>query len=245
LLAIADAAGGDWPQRARQTLAQSQEATDDQSRLGLLLTDVKAIFAAKGADRLSSSDLVNALVAIEGRPWAEYGKSRKPVSKNQLARALKPLGIAPELARVVGTPARAYLLDHFAEAFERYLPPEGASESLHRYKRDEMGTSEPFQTVTPDFDVTVAKCEKSNTGGLCNGVADEKGGIGDDATCGDVYSPVCEHCGTAERTSRPVETFQIDGVAHHLHPGCRDEWLASPDPNDWAFNLEDGKPHSG
>ena len=35
--------------------------------------------------------LADALAAIEGGRWAEYGKARKPVTKNQLAQLLKGL----------------------------------------------------------------------------------------------------------------------------------------------------------
>ena len=32
---------------------------------------------------------------MEGHPWAEMGKSRKPITLNKLARMLKPLGVGP------------------------------------------------------------------------------------------------------------------------------------------------------
>ena len=40
-------------------------------------------------------DLVEPLVGLDGRPWAEIGKSRKPMTQIRLARMLKPLGIVP------------------------------------------------------------------------------------------------------------------------------------------------------
>ena len=54
----------------------------------MLLFDIKAVFDDKSVDRLSSEELCEALANMEGRPWAEFSKSRKPVSKNQLARLL-------------------------------------------------------------------------------------------------------------------------------------------------------------
>ena len=48
---------------------------------------------------LTSSKLVDALAKLEGHPWAEY-KRGKPISQNQLARALKPLGITPNVIRM-------------------------------------------------------------------------------------------------------------------------------------------------
>jgi putative DNA primase/helicase len=136
LLAIADAAGDEWPERAREALQAAHTAEDDESRLAMLLADIKAEFAARNTDRLPSGSLVAALVEIEGRPWAEY-RHGKAMTQNQLARALKPLGIAPELIRQGDNVTRGYMIGQFAEAFERYLAPEGAFKPLHRYKCDE------------------------------------------------------------------------------------------------------------
>src|SRR5262249_23772461 len=49
----------------------------------------------------------------------------------------------------------------------------------HRNKADETGTSDLFQTATPDADVADQKCEKPNNDGHCGGVADAKGGSGE------------------------------------------------------------------
>src|SRR5262249_4123340 len=74
---------------------------------------------------------------------------------------------------------KGYVFKHFEDAFTRYLPPEGASEPLQRYNADETGTSDLFQTATPDPDVADRKCEKSANDGPCSGVAVAKGGSGE------------------------------------------------------------------
>src|SRR5262249_31955432 len=61
----------------------------------------------------------------------------------------------------------------------RYLPEEGASEPLGRYKADDTSTSEPFQTARPAGDLADRKCEKSANDGPPSGLADEKGGPGE------------------------------------------------------------------
>jgi len=54
---------------------------DDASRLKLLLADIRDVFIKKGGvergAEISSADMVKALVAIDGRPWAERGKNGK------------------------------------------------------------------------------------------------------------------------------------------------------------------------
>jgi putative DNA primase/helicase len=55
------------------------------------------------------------------------------------------------------------------------------------------------------------------------------------------FLPVCEHCGNPERAGKPVEMFVLDGTEYRMHPACRAEWLAGPNPDDWSFNTDAGK----
>jgi hypothetical protein len=126
LLAIADAAGGEWPARARRAVQRTGASAsgDDQSARVLVLTDIRAIFAERGMDRLSSAELVMALIAIEGRPWAEW-KAGKPITANGLARLLAPFRIAPATIRIAAGTPKGYQLAQFEDAFARYLPEQG------------------------------------------------------------------------------------------------------------------------
>ena len=97
-------------------------------------------------DRLSSNELVAALIAIEGRPWAEW-KAGKPLSANGLARLLAPFGIAPATIRTgTGTP-KGYQLAQFEDAFARYLPGR-RFEPPHRHNIDGTGISCALATAT-------------------------------------------------------------------------------------------------
>src|SRR5262249_14333819 len=179
LLAIAAAAKGEWPQRARKAAEASRGAEGDEaSRLELRPADSRP--TAKGTGPTACADLAEEQGASEGRPWAEMGKAGKPLTQNKLARMLKPLGIAPENI-YVGDEKRpkGYVFKHFEEAFTRYLPPEGASEPLNRYNADETGTSDLFQTAQPNPDVADGKCEKPANDGHCSVLADAKGDTGE------------------------------------------------------------------
>src|SRR5262249_22959938 len=132
-------------------------------------------------DRMPSADLVQGLVDMEGHPWAEMGKSRKPLTQTGLARMLRPLKITTENIRIGDKVPKGYLLEWFKEAFARYLPPDpsaGGSEPLQRHNADEMGTSSGFQTATSEDDVADGKREKPANDGPCGGVAVEKGESG-------------------------------------------------------------------
>ena len=101
LFAIAEVAGGDWPQRVRAAfLALTTTADLDAQGVGtMLLFDIADLFVAEDTDRLPSNNIAESLTAIEGRPWAEWGKHRRPISPNQLAQQLRRFGISPRKIR--------------------------------------------------------------------------------------------------------------------------------------------------
>jgi hypothetical protein len=191
LLAIADAAGGQWPDRARMAcVAGNPDGGDDL--IETLIGDIAAIFDDLGRDRISSAQLIEKLCDIPGRPWAEFGKSGKPITQNKLARLLKPLrqpgddAITPQLIRLPDSddPVRGYQRSQFDDVFERYLPEREVSNRYTATNADEMGTSGSFQTVTGNDDVTVRTSHKPCNDGLCDGVTVRKGENGTKAASG-------------------------------------------------------------
>jgi hypothetical protein len=124
LFAVADLAG--WHDLADEAAATVMaSALDAESARTLLLTDIRAAFTASGADRLASEALVERLVLMEHRPWPEWGKLRKPITKVQVARLLGPLKISPGNVRLPdGSTPKGYHKAAFRDAFTRYLPPE-------------------------------------------------------------------------------------------------------------------------
>jgi putative DNA primase/helicase len=125
LLAIADAAGGEWPALARRAVqcVAAAAGDDGQSARITLLADIRAIFAERDTVRLPSAELVEALVAIEGHPWAEW-KAGKAITANGLARLLAPFQIKPGTIRTSSGTPKGYQLTQFDDAFARYLPGE-------------------------------------------------------------------------------------------------------------------------
>ncbi|OGO51921.1 MAG: hypothetical protein A2148_04545 [Chloroflexi bacterium RBG_16_68_14] len=122
LLAIADLAGGNWPERSRcAALALSAGVEREDDSLGVrLLADVRCIFEERGAERLSSAELVAALVAVEEAPWGDL--KAKPLDERKLARLLKPYGIRPHTVRIEDKTPKGYQRAAFEDAWSRYLP---------------------------------------------------------------------------------------------------------------------------
>jgi hypothetical protein len=122
MLAIADLAGGEWPDRARRAAISIARVGTHMSIGTKLLADIKDIFAIRAVDRLPSLDLVEALGEIERHPWAHW-KGGKLITQNALAHLLEPFGIRPGSIRLEDNRVlRGYQLGHFQDAFERYLP---------------------------------------------------------------------------------------------------------------------------
>jgi putative DNA primase/helicase len=123
LYAIADLAGGEWPDRARAAQAAISGADDDDSdSLGeRLLADVKRMFEdVIPITELPTSDLVERLVAMQDRPWPEMGRSRKPLTTTRFTQMVGRFGV---LRRRLSDGNRpwGYRVTDFEDAFGRYL----------------------------------------------------------------------------------------------------------------------------
>lgn len=116
--AIADAAGGGWPDIIRGALVGLASQVDDepQSAGVLLLRDVAEVLETRRTERLGSTELCEALGALEEAPWAEWRRG-SPITPRGVARLLKAFGITPQRDKA----GRFYRLIDFADPLERYL----------------------------------------------------------------------------------------------------------------------------
>ena len=128
LLAIADHAGGEWPDKGRAALVRLCVQEEDASIEVKLLADIKSIYEARGTDKLPTMDVLDGLVAIEDdRPFAQwwedalkYGKPKGPAAR--LAKMLKRHKIRPCKIRLDDETVQGYRRADFLDAWERYLP---------------------------------------------------------------------------------------------------------------------------
>jgi hypothetical protein len=128
LLAIADAAGGDWPKRARAAAVElhGRDPAADPGTGVLLLTHVREAFADD--DELATTTLLRALVDRDDGPWGgwwgnDVEASRTKGPAGRLAKLLKPFGIKPEQIWTGEGKTRGYRRAAFADAWTRYLTP--------------------------------------------------------------------------------------------------------------------------
>ncbi len=129
LVAVADHAGGDWPERARAAvLALTAEADDNgqpSARLRLL-ADCRTAFGTDTA--LPTADLLERLKADPEAPWADYGPNGLTAMK--LATVLREYEIRSGNIRFLdGTQAKGYQRADFTDAWARYCPAPDTSDT--------------------------------------------------------------------------------------------------------------------
>ena len=166
LLAIADLAGGDWPEQTRLAAVSlsGQKVAEDASTGVRLLSDIRDIL--KGRESISSKGLLTALAVVEESPWSDwYGG--KFTGKN-LAKLLKPFGVKSTTIRVGGNVAKGYKKSDFLDSFSRYIP----DPPVTAVTPDHNGAEEIENSVTPTPLVTVPVTSSST---LRSGVTDVTG----------------------------------------------------------------------
>lgn len=128
LVAIADAAGGDWPERACAAAVTLSARTEGEAwtRGQELLRDVREVFDAEGVDQLPTRRLVAKLHELEERPWGDE-RGGRGLSACQLARMLKPFGLSSTPLWVghgaAGRMLRGWRRAELEPVWGRYTPP--------------------------------------------------------------------------------------------------------------------------
>jgi Protein of unknown function (DUF3631)/VirE N-terminal domain len=131
LFAVAEIAGGDWPQRCRAAFVKltGREDTETQSIGVMLLADIAEVFRTRGADRIFSKELVEDLCDMRDRPWPESQRG-KPLTERSLARYLAPFDIHPKTLRIDANRAKGYERADFNEKLDRYLPEQSVRDNV-------------------------------------------------------------------------------------------------------------------
>lgn len=129
LLAVADAAGGDWPSRAREAcviLVKASQANDKGSLGVRLLTDLRD-HVLIGIDRLPTIAVLDRLNALDDAPWADL--NGKPLDNRRLSKMLGEYvtadgdPIASRNIRTSGGILKGYYGVDLHDAWQRYCPP--------------------------------------------------------------------------------------------------------------------------
>jgi len=121
LFAVADSAGGEWPELARcSAVALVADTKAGSPSLGiLLLKDIKAVFADDF--HLTTQNLLEGLHKIVDSPWGDIrGKALDP---RGLAQRLRKYGVKSKNIRVDESVVKGYSTTDLYDAWARYLGP--------------------------------------------------------------------------------------------------------------------------
>src|SRR5215207_294288 len=121
LLSVADAAGGDWPERARvAAVTLVTLARESVPSLGIrLLADLRQLFGE--AATMATETILKALHGLDESPWADI--KGKPLNDRGLAVRLRPYDVKPKLIRIGENVQRGYAREDFHDPWQRYLGP--------------------------------------------------------------------------------------------------------------------------
>jgi hypothetical protein len=120
LFAIADAAEGDWPKRAREAAEHFTTALGDEVSTPNveLLAHVRDAFALE--DKLWTKNLIDKLCERDESPWKDI--RGKPLDDRGFSKRLKAYGIKSKDVWIGGTTRKEYNKDDFHDAWAHYLP---------------------------------------------------------------------------------------------------------------------------
>ncbi|WP_068494032.1 DUF3631 domain-containing protein [Pseudoclavibacter helvolus] len=161
LLAVAEVAGGKWPERARAAALALTKASgeDDEASESLeLLTDCKEVWQLIRSDFIKSADLAGRLMRLPDSRWGDGMSGRR------LSDHLRPYSIRP----LSNGSVRGYHRAHFEDAFDRYLSTPVAKPSEVSAPAPGQGsradTSEPADTSKVSVPSKVSARDPRDTG---------------------------------------------------------------------------------
>ncbi len=127
LLAIADAVGGEWPEKARRAAVDLQGTRREEDVGVLLLGHILEAFEESSSDRLTTEQLLRRLVNRDEGPWPVWWEQALRDAKlrsagSKLSRLLRPFGISSTKVWAEGRSLQGYERRAFEDAWSRYFP---------------------------------------------------------------------------------------------------------------------------
>ena len=132
LLAIADVAGGLWPEWARAAAVKLSHQRHQPSERLRLLAALHPLLATR--EQITSAELVELLIADPDGEWAEF-RGRGPITQRQVAALLAGFEIFPVVlhpTKQASLSRRGYRRSQFGDLFARFLPNDPNIRTLKR-----------------------------------------------------------------------------------------------------------------
>ena len=132
LLVLADLAGGEWPELARQAAISLSASAQESTPIASLLLDIFILFTAEKVDRMFTHSLLLGLSRFGTRPWNET-RNGKEITDLWLAQQLRPYGIKSKSVRSGDKILKGYLYSDLLDVFQRYIPKSALDSFLEEH----------------------------------------------------------------------------------------------------------------
>jgi len=147
LIAIADVAGGTWPERARKAavafVSDVSLAMGVSASLGIrLLSDLRQVFEDR--DAMDTKSILEALSALDEGPWRDLHGSG--LNARGLAMRLRQYGIGSRQVRLGERTAKGYRREDLYDTWQRYLTP---TPPIGKETKETSATDTPAGTDCP------------------------------------------------------------------------------------------------
>ena len=151
LLAVADAAGGHWPETARVACVElSKVAASREASLGVkLLADLREVFG--DTDALPTETILDRLHKLDESPWADL--RGKPLDARGLAWRLRQYEVLSVKVKIDGRALQGYRREHLWDTWARYLtpaPPEAEPREPAEPRRSDPEPEVPDASEVPE-----------------------------------------------------------------------------------------------
>ena len=185
LLAVADLAGGHWPETARvSAVTLVTDSTAGAPSIGVqLLTDLRDVFGTE--DKMTTEAILTALHGMEERPWSDM--RGKPVDSRWLSRQLSKYGVSSRTVRAGEARGRGYAREELHDPWTRYVTD--VPQPL--WKVGDLGEGDPPPPLGPPATESVTSVTSGTPAEHCT-------------VCGhDLWAPqsqalgLCTRCATA------------------------------------------------
>jgi len=137
LLAVADLAGGHWPETARvAAVALVADSMAGVPSIGVqLLADLKVVFGTE--DKMTTEAILTALHGMDERPWNDM--RGKPVDSRWLSRQLSKYGVQSKDVRTADARLKGYTATDLYDPWTRYV----ADVTQPLWKVGDLGEGDP------------------------------------------------------------------------------------------------------
>jgi hypothetical protein len=215
LLAIADAAGGEWPSTARHAASILTLGRELEPSRGVqLLTALHSIWEECGApENLSTTELLAALNRREEEPWLAM-RGGAGIDARGLANLLGKYGVKSKTVRVGEATAKGYTLDQLSDPWARYCSltqEKGNSRHMGNtpHESGEMNpedmTAEPSHKHEPSHEYPSPMGDVTDVTDVTD-ISEQQEG-----------APLtCPECGESMNPDLPA-------MGYSTHPGCMEE----------------------